>query len=85
LNLCHRDRPPHVRSHFHVAVARRVPEHTAQTLRNWQKASEFGKLEAYGMRCPMSRKSCPENASMESFSSSPKNERVHGTSYCTHR
>lgn len=43
------------------------------------------KLKAYGMRCPMSRKSCWENASTECVFSSQRNERVHGTTYYTHR
>jgi len=43
------------------------------------------KLEASGMRCPVSRTSCWENASTESFFGRQKNERVHGTSYRTHR
>jgi putative transposase len=41
-------------------------------------------LKAYGMICSMSRKgNCWDNAPMESFFNSYKNERVHGTCYAS--
>lgn len=71
-----------------MAWFRRRPEpgliHHSDRGTQYASAAFQGKLAEYGMRCSMSRKgNCWDNAAVESFFNSLKNERVHGQRYHT--